>query len=77
MDNKEKLIELLKNFDWEYWAIDDGEGYKYWNNIFYNQIKPLIKSLGLEGIELYNQYKGEGWGPISKKMEKGLDFILN
>jgi hypothetical protein len=70
MDNKEKLIELLKNFDWEYWAIDDGEGYKYWNNIFYNQIKPLIKSLGLEGIELYNQYKGEGWGPISEKKEK-------
>lgn len=70
MDNKEKLIELLKNFDWEYWAIDDGEGYKYWDNIFYNQIKPLIKSLGLEGIELYNQYKGEGWGPISEKKEK-------
>jgi hypothetical protein len=70
MNDLEILEDYLKNFDWEYWAIDDGEGYKYWNNIFYNQIKPLIKSLGLEGIELYNQYKGEGWGPISEKKEK-------
>jgi len=65
MNDKEKLISLLKSHDWSYYYSDDHSAYTRGAKEA-DDIKALVKKLGEEGQKLYDEYK-------SLKESKPLD----
>lgn len=55
-DDKEKLINLLDSFDWEYTYSDDSRVYNK-GELAYKQIQDLVKKLGKVGETIFNSAK--------------------
>jgi hypothetical protein len=63
-----KLRDMLEKHDWFYMMSDDNEKYNKYK-IEHENIKALARSLGQEGMELYDEYSKKAF-PNSEPLEK-------